>query len=77
MKNFNIFVKEKVNYPITQINLMLDKMTPRFKLKIFNLTEEKSDIHKALFELSNNPEKFDKIWKEFQNNLYFSHQNQP
>lgn len=73
-KSFNKFVYENLDYPITKINIMLDKMTPNLKFKILDLTEEKSDIQLALYELSKNPNLFNKIWNEFKNKLYFMHQ---
>lgn len=74
MKNYEKFIKENLDYPINKINIILDNMTMPIKFKIFDMTEEKGDIQLALFELSQRPEDFDKIWKEVESKLYFYHQ---
>jgi len=74
MKSFSQFINENIDYPIIKINMMLDKMTPDLKIKIFDLTEEKCDIKLALYELSKNPIQFNKMWEEFEKRFYFYHQ---
>jgi len=58
---YNLFkLSENLDYPL--------------KFKILDLTEEKEDIQLALYELSKNPKLFNEIWKEFEKDLYFMHQ---
>jgi hypothetical protein len=74
LKSFGNFIKEDLDYPVLKISMLLDKMTPDLKIKIFDLTEEKGDIQIALYELSKNKTLFDEIWKGFHDQLYFMHQ---
>lgn len=75
IKNYKKYIKENIDYPINKINFILDNIYPEIKYQIFNLTSEKNDIQKAIYELSkNNKQAFEDVYKKIVNMSYFYHQ---